>query len=274
MSDSKYTLPSFLIIGAQKSGTTWLLETLKRHEKVYVAPAEVHFFNDEKNFGKGIQWYSNFFKEAHSGKLIGEKTPDYFSLTRTGDQLIPKLLHEYLPEVKLIVMLRSPVERAISAVKHHIRVGRINPRYSLDYIFNERQDLLDEYNILNYSKYDEILEVYLKYFNKDQIHISFYEEISSRPKRVVNSITQFLNLQYDETILIDDRVNAFKMSRLYLNINYHFPRCRKIARRLNSYFPAAKYTVSLETRSRLEDYFQSTKDFFNAKYNTPKEWKI
>ena len=69
------TTPDFIIIGAQKSGTTWLVDMLRDHEGVFIPRDEVHFFNG--HFDKGIDWYASHFNEASKNQCIGEKTPDY-----------------------------------------------------------------------------------------------------------------------------------------------------------------------------------------------------
>ena len=69
--------PDFLIIGVQKSATTWLQERLRQHPDVYMPRNELHYFDKNDNFKKGERWYLNNFKSAAKHQIIGEKTPDY-----------------------------------------------------------------------------------------------------------------------------------------------------------------------------------------------------
>ena len=76
-------LPDFVIIGAQKSGTTWLGARLAEQPAIFLPrPFEVHFFDRNDNYAKGRDWYSGHFSAAPADTLVGEKTPDYFWATR------------------------------------------------------------------------------------------------------------------------------------------------------------------------------------------------
>lgn len=265
--------PDFLIIGAQKSGTTWLLEVLKKHSDVFMAPAEIHFFNNKENYKKGFDWYSEFYKDAASDKLVGEKTPVYFSISKDSDEQISKTLAKDLPAVKMIVMLREPVARSISALKHHIRKGRINPNYSLDYIIKEKPEILDKYDILNFSKYDEILEEYYKHFPSIQLKVLFYEDIKRNPENLIREVCEFLNLNYSDSLQENRRINAFEKSKLYLFTNYYFPKLNGLVNKVDRFLPKAKLETSSESKAILEKALRPTKDYFNRNFRTPSVWK-
>ena len=128
--------PTFLVIGAQKCGTTWLGKMLCQHPQVCgPAKKELHFFNKPENYQKGLKWYIRQFSTVPCAKATGEFTPNYF-WTYDGNKTmcdqniledIPKLVHDFNPDMKLILLIRNPVNRAISAYYHHIRKGRISP---------------------------------------------------------------------------------------------------------------------------------------------------
>src|SRR5690242_4033623 len=120
-------LPDFLVIGAQRGGTTSLYQYLQVHP--FIEPAttkEVHFF--DRRFHKGLAWYRGHFPTAlekyradrlHNRLfLIGEATPDYLFHPHT-----PRRVARILPWVKLIVLLRNPVERAYSHYHHAVDLG-------------------------------------------------------------------------------------------------------------------------------------------------------
>ena len=101
-------LPDFLGIGAQKSGTSWLYENLKLHPEIYVSEQkELHYF--DKKLNDSLFSYSGNFKNG-LGKVKGEITPAYSILQIEKICLIKKLM----PRVKLILLLRNPIERAWS----------------------------------------------------------------------------------------------------------------------------------------------------------------
>ena len=104
-------LPNFLICGASKSGTTTLQEVLCTHPDIFMPKKkrangrEIHFFNNDKNFAKGIEWYEKQFEGWNGEKAIGEKTPSYLCTP-----CVPERIHRFLPDVKLIFILRHPVD--------------------------------------------------------------------------------------------------------------------------------------------------------------------
>ena len=107
-------LPEFLIIGAQKSGTTSLYNYLTQHPMVGTAfEKEVRYFNN--HFDKGLNWYKAHFplRIRSSQFMTGEGEPSYLP-----HPVAPQRVYELVPQVKLIVMLRNPVDRAFSHYQH------------------------------------------------------------------------------------------------------------------------------------------------------------
>ena len=130
------TLPNFLIIGAQKAGTTWLAKKLCQHPDVFMPSQEIHFFNLKSNFRKGIDRYENHFANARNRAVIGEKTPNYLWIVEknSGNHLpnIHRNIHKHIPDAKLVVIVRNPVDRLISAVNHYRRYGEFSPFWNID----------------------------------------------------------------------------------------------------------------------------------------------
>lgn len=104
--------PDFLIIGAQKSGTSALRDFLKQHPRIDGPEKEIHFFTS--HFEKGEDWYHQQFSGLKEPQLIFEKTPFYLFHPE-----VPERIFSYNPKLKMIVILRNPVERAFSAWKHY-----------------------------------------------------------------------------------------------------------------------------------------------------------
>ena len=117
------SLPDFVIIGTQKAGTTWLAARLAEQPGIFLPrPFEVHFFDREDNYGRGTAWYAERFRSAPVGALVGEKTPDYLWTQRPPDRGpndIPHRMYTLLPNARLVLVLRDPVRRAISALNQH-----------------------------------------------------------------------------------------------------------------------------------------------------------
>src|SRR5574337_1635352 len=112
-------LPNFLCIGAQKSGTTTLLNQLDRHPDIFMSPArETKFFLLDHLYSQGVTAYEkDFFSDWNGQKAVGEKTPEYLC-----DPLIPQRIDATLGKsIKFIVTFRSPAQRAYSHYRHNFQ---------------------------------------------------------------------------------------------------------------------------------------------------------
>lgn len=119
--------PDFLIIGAQKAGTSWLAHNLGQHPGVYLPPDELHFFDKSARFARGRSWYEAQFAPPPGVLRVGEKTPDYLWSEEGGAEDhtpgIAERIHGAYPDLRLICVLRDPVTRAVSAARH-LRLNR------------------------------------------------------------------------------------------------------------------------------------------------------
>lgn len=112
-------LPDFLVIGAVKAGTTWLWHVLRNHPGLYL-PAnrkELRFFNER--WREGVDWYASWFVSA-GDRVAGEVSPEYLHFEPAAERV-----HAVVPDVKLIAVLRDPVERAFSHVRMHCKRGTV-----------------------------------------------------------------------------------------------------------------------------------------------------
>ena len=263
-----YKLPRIIIAGAQKSGTTHLLDIFRESEECYAPEKELHFFNSD-DYRKGLDYYSGYFTEAKAHQICIEKTPDY--LYHNLEVSIAERIYTLLPEVKILIILRHPIERAISAVKHQMRMGRIKPTKDLSKLF--RSDyLLKKYNILRYSEYEELVEDYLRIFNKSQIKIVFFEDLKNNPKEIVDEISKWsgIKLEYNTHRY---RKNEFKKSFWYLWI-FYFTRSVRIANIFNRSKRGMEFNIDEKTMKKLKDYFASTIEYCINNLNAPNSWRL
>ncbi|MGD9211988.1 MAG: sulfotransferase, partial [Desulfobacteraceae bacterium] len=135
MDNDKFRKPDFLIIGAQKSGTTWLWRMIDQHPQTALPQKkEIHYFGGSENYRQGKQWYYEHFADIDKSKITGEASTTYlfdfvpFWHNPSDDLLmdnslpsLPELINNELPDVKIIAILRNPVRRAISAYNHLMR---------------------------------------------------------------------------------------------------------------------------------------------------------
>lgn len=119
---SKLRGPDYIIIGSMKCGTTILYDFISHHPDALAAKQkEIHYFS--MHYGKGKQWYADFFSDVPGNKLTGEASPTYLDLCNGA--AIPELLHSDLPGIPLIAILKDPVARAISHFNHLKFVNRV-----------------------------------------------------------------------------------------------------------------------------------------------------
>lgn len=274
-------LPSFLIIGAQKSGTSWLHQMLLQHPEIYMPDKEIHFFDKGYNFRRGKKWYSTFFEGADDNQLIGEKTPDYFWTNGLGaEDHLPNVhenIYDVLPDVKLIVSLRNPVDRAVSAVKHIIRSGRVHPKYSIDSLLKgDKQDLVEGHGVLEYGYYYEHLSSYLNYFKRSQILVLIFEEdIKQYPSQGLKKICNFLEIPHFWPSKRNKPVNRNQSSLVELYLNYYSPLMRPLGKMLGRLFPGRLKPPEKATLERLYKHYsvRNEKLFNYLEREVPNSWK-
>ena len=255
-------LPDFVVIGVQKSGTTWLARMLRQHPDVYMPGEEVHYFDKKHNYRKGEQWYRTHFGGAETNQTVGEKTPDYIWAHGDGveghDPNVHRNLHDTLPNARLVVLLRNPVDRAVSATKHIIRSGRVSPRYSLDeLLMGDEHDRISGHGVLEYGYYHQHLSAYLDLFPTSRLLVLFFEEdVVEAPQRGLKKVLRFLDLPETDAIWgIDEKVNAHRATLLELYAKYYAPRLFGVARRLRSIVPQKIAPPSEETMGWLYEHY-------------------
>ena len=189
--------PNFLVIGGQKCATSWLARNIKHHPDTFTpVKDELHFFNKRANYRKGIEFYRSQFIGYCGQKAIGEFTPNYFWTSENAQEIrehdlnydIPKCVKRYYPNMKLIVSLRNPVHRAISAYYHHIRKRRVNPNSRI-------LDVGDKYGIISMGFYDIHLKKWLEHFEPSSFLILILEEdIAQKPYETLKEVYQFIGI--------------------------------------------------------------------------------
>ena len=200
------TLPNFLVIGAQRAGTTLLHHILDSHPEVYVPRRrkEIHYF--DWYFERGPDWYARFFpnrREAQQYRAIGEVTPDYLF-----DLAAPGRIKASLPDCKFVVSLRNPVDRAFSWYLFSLR--SVNEKRGPEEFFAQ------ETGCLQRGCYAEQLKRYFAIFPKDAFAVLIYEEFVRDPAAHLASLAGFLGLTsvwQDPGSLLQQRVNASEIPR-------------------------------------------------------------
>lgn len=216
--------PDFLIIGAQKCGTTSLFSYLDECEGLLGSnPKEVHFFDREDNFKKGVKWYESHFQKAFGKSgLFFEASPTYLCREKVPERLI-----SYNRDLKIIVLLREPISRAYSAWNMYrqwsedgvVPWGIANDQYGRDespiyrvffkngcpsfsdYIkleidLIEHGDKEEEPSLLRRGVYKPQIERYVELFGRDNVLILGFNEMKTDSLGVIRKCHEFLGQPY------------------------------------------------------------------------------
>jgi len=187
-------LPNFIIGGAQKSGTTALRIYLTQHTEVYMVNKEIHFFDNDENYKKGIEWYEKFFDGWKGEKAVGEKTPEYLY-----DERVPERLYKVLPNVKLIFVFRNPVDRAYSHYWHNMRSGQ--ETLSFEKALEKEEKRIKNPECKKIHSYKDkgiyILQIkrYAEFFPKSQMLFILAENLKENREETLRKVLEFLEVE-------------------------------------------------------------------------------
>ncbi len=212
-------LPDFIIIGAAKCGTTSLYKKLGQHPKVFMStPKEPEYFARDDIFQKGQDWYAGLFDQAAEHQLCGEASTLYSQTTLFPDTVAR--MHNTVPQVKLIYVLREPVERTYSYYTQIVKNYQNSTRnFVVNRTFEEclfpadfpnrhgREEFFAPYDIhlpddpktyIEGSRYMIHINNYLSAFDRNQLLLIDFKDLIESPDAVVAEICAFLGLDPNE----------------------------------------------------------------------------
>jgi len=205
--EKRNLLPNFIIVGGMKCGTTTLHWLLNQHKDVFIpgsAEEEPHFFtiddieqnpdfflkskkgweclDFEKNFNQYLKWYLNFFKAAKNGQIIGEDCVSYLSSKKAAARI-----SSIIPNVKLIFILRNPVERTYSQYWHWVKTNRATDTFENTLQFSPG-------HLIQRSLYREHIELFLRHFKQKQMKFIIFESFVNDIQNTLNEVCEFLEI--------------------------------------------------------------------------------
>lgn len=193
MQAMEYGRVTFTCIGAGKAGTTWLWSALRGHPDVFLPEIkELHYFSREAfedpsirnpNFDKPISWYHRFFQPAQPDQLCGDFSPSYLFGSDAAERIAA-----YNAKMKIIVLLRDPVERTFS-----------------HYLFAQQRGLFKDLSfeaaleqlpfIADQSEYGRLLAPYFRLFPRQQICVLQFEQLKRDPAALLATVEEFLGIR-------------------------------------------------------------------------------
>ncbi len=178
-------LPNFLIIGAMKSGTTSLYAYLREHPEIGMPVIkEPNFFSDNSVWAKGVKWYESLFANCQDNKVIGEASVNYTKYPYYKD--VPKRIFSLIPQVKLIYVLRSPIERIYSHYMHNVFAG-------IEHDPIEKA-IFEKPLYIHTSLYYTQIEQFLQYFPRENLMVFLFDDLKRDPLGTVRNIFAFLGV--------------------------------------------------------------------------------
>lgn len=178
-------LPTFVIIGAMKCGTTSLHKYLSEHPEVCMPEVkETNFFVTGETNGRGLDWYESLYKKP--AKAAGDTSPVYAQTWRYDG--IPERMHAALPQARLIYVVRDPVERLISQYKHHYAQGRESRPLSA--VMAD----LKKYPYLNDSRYCQNLRPFLRYYDPQNVLVITAEDLKNERRATLRRVFEFIGV--------------------------------------------------------------------------------
>ena len=200
------TMPTFLIIGAMKSGTTALYYYLEQHPQIYMSPVkEPNFFCseeqerlDSKSVTR-IEAYVDLFKGVSDEKAVGEASHCYLYEPEAAARI-----RQYVPDAKFVAILRNPVDRAYSHFLHMVRNGTEPLTDFAQVLRREETGAVPERGFEDYigrGRYYEQLTRYFDVFDRKQVKVYLYEELSEAPIDTLQDTFRFLGV--DDTFVPD-----------------------------------------------------------------------
>jgi hypothetical protein len=238
---SDLVLPNFLLIGAEKAGTTALSRFLRQHPDVcFSRPKETWFFN--RRYDRGIKWFASHFEHWEGETAIGEGTARLLS-----SQKAPTRIRDHISQVQLICILRNPIDRAFSQYHFYVYTGKVDPDRSFGEVIRDESSEFGR-DLIQQGKYIEHLRRYESLFGREQMHVVLHRTFRNGPLQVVEDIYRTLGMDpsFTPNAESDHNVTRYPASRTVYEIlrkGWH-----TVGRRVQQYVPFAVDTLRKTVR--------------------------
>jgi hypothetical protein len=222
-SEQRLCLPDWLVVAPPKTGTSWLYANLREHSELFVPKIKELKYFSHRFESDDLRCYLDHFREG-LGKSKGEVSPSYSMLPRRTIRLIRRLM----PDLKVIYLMRDPIERAWSHARHSFRQGEANfkGRFgAIDDVTDEEWivNLRDDWNRLS-SDYLGQLERWRSVFPREQVYVGFFEDLTRSPRTFLRHVLEFLAVDpdfADSSAVTLDAVNVGLPREVSPRLNRH-----------------------------------------------------
>ncbi|MFH4981413.1 hypothetical protein AB6A40_008122 [Gnathostoma spinigerum] len=203
-------LPQCLIIGARKGGTRALLDALSLHSQIRIVHHEMHFFNSNETYAKGLEWYRSQMPHTSEEQVTIEKTPGYYT-----NEYAPQRAYQMNSSLKLILIVRDPVIRVISDFTQVLYTkqdrNKSRPVFEDEVFINGSNRINIDYKPVRNSLYAIHMQQWLKYFPLSSFLILDGDIFIHNPLSQLKQVERFLGLppEINESQLVFNRHKGF-----------------------------------------------------------------
>jgi hypothetical protein len=180
-------LPTFLVIGAYKAGTTSLYHYLRAHPQIFMTEAKETFYFTDRAYHQGRDWYEDQFADAGDAMARGEASTAYSAWPFF--EHVPERAHQLVPDAQLIYVLRHPVERLLSQYRFDARMWW--DKRPID------EAVLDETRYVSRSRYAMQIERWLPYYPLERMHFLTSEDLRDHRRPELRRVFEFLGVDPD-----------------------------------------------------------------------------
>jgi len=191
----------FLVVGANRCGTTSLWRALDSHPQVRVpSDKEREFFSSDARYERGLEHYMRrTFPDLRDGEVIGALTPQLMSPNPQALKTIVERIHDTCPEVRLMALLRDPIDRAVSQLRRMKKISHGKEESFDEFIerVSAKRGGIDKIPLVRASDYGRILRRYFETFDADQIRVFFTADLDRDPATVYRQVFEHIGVDPD-----------------------------------------------------------------------------
>jgi len=197
--------PTFLIVGAERSATRWLRSNLDRHPEILAPPVDIGWFSDlEAMQTRGRRWYQSQFDSWDGEPVLGEASVGYLKLGNRVADVVDRI-HHHVPDVRLVALIRDPVDRLESAVRAAVKRGRLPADVDVYELIRSNAPAVAQLELIGAGLYAASLYPYLRIF-RDQVLVIDYADVVAQPEKVYESVLRHIGASVDLAPTDVDRV--------------------------------------------------------------------
>jgi hypothetical protein len=202
--------PTFLIVGAERCATRWLRSNLDRHPEILAPPGDVGWFSDlEAMQTRGRRWYQAQFDSWNGEPVLGEASVGYLKPGNRVADVVDRIHHQ-VPEVRIVALIRDPVDRLESAVRAYVKRGRLPADVDVYDLVRSNAPAVAQLELIGAGLYATSLYPYLRIF-RDQVLVIDHADVAAQPEKVYESVLRHLGASVDlapdgvDQVLFSDR---------------------------------------------------------------------